>query len=155
MGVACAAGFDPITIGERQGAVCRQRKAAAVRRKLGAVGRPVEPPGEWRLVVLVRVGGCGFEASAASSQVRLRGKGGMFGLVAGLRGPGRVLWAGSRATDSSDSSERFPEDPWCAQKFRIARGRCFTCTEQSSRLEQRMVLWPKQGFVRESSEMGT
>jgi hypothetical protein len=41
-------------------------------------------------------GKCGLEPSAAWSQRR------RVGLVAGLRGLGRVLWAGSRATDSSD-----------------------------------------------------
>ena len=41
-------------------------------------------------------GKCGLEPSAAWSQRR------RVALVAGLRGLGRVLWAGSRATDSSD-----------------------------------------------------
>jgi hypothetical protein len=75
MGVACVAGFDPITIGARLGATCRLRKAAAVRRQLGcvgsaAVGRPfverrVEPAGAWSLVVLVRVAGDALDASPA------------------------------------------------------------------------------------------
>ena len=122
---------------------------ATIRGALSGAVREVEIRGLGPGKRLWLGGKCGLEPSAAWRQRR------RFGLVAGLRGLGRVLWAGSRATDSSDSSERFPEDLWCAQKFRIARGRCFTCTEQSSRLELCMFLCPKPGFVRESSEMGT